>query len=313
LNETEIIQRFFTRRSNDQSIIVGIGDDGAVVQPPANQELVITTDTIVEGSHFTKQTKPYDIGFKLMAVNLSDLAAMGAKPKWATLNLTLKTVNENWLEKFSHGVFDCAEKFQVVVIGGDLTKGAQVNASAQLIGTVPRNRTLTRSGAQAGDLIFITGSVGLAAYALQKLEQHGYDHACLSQDQHESLYRPIPRIELGIGLRGLATTAIDISDGLLHELGIICTRNKVGANVIVQHIPIAKGVDLRMALTGGDDYELLFTASSSDGPKIYEIAKIHNCKVTQIGTLNGKEKIELYYHNKLMPLPDSLGFDHFGN
>ena len=312
MNEKEIIQRFFTRQHKGPSVVVGIGDDAAVITLESNLDLVVTTDTMVENVHFTKETRPYDLGYKLMAVNLSDLAAMGAQPKWATLDLTLVEVNEKWLENFAQGLFDCADKFGVTLIGGDLTRGSQINTSIQLIGTVPKNTMLTRTGAQANDLVFVTGILGLAADAVKKLYRHEHDHSCLSKAQYMALYYPSPRINLGAELREIATSAIDISDGLLHELEILCQMNHLGAKITEENIPVAEQVDLNLAMTGGEDYELLFTANPNDQSTVMQLAKQHNCQISQIGALhkNGQD-IELLRNGETIPLQKYSGFDHF--
>lgn len=311
MNETEIIQRFFSRRTDDRSIVLGIGDDGAVVSTPTDHELVITTDTMVEDIHFTIKSPPADLGYKLMACNLSDLAAMGATPKWATLNLTLAKIDEDWLQEFSQGLFDCADQFDVSLIGGDLTKGRQINAAIQLVGMAPTGTALTRKGAGEGDLIFVTGTIGLAAQATELLYQCNHDHSCLSLEQRKALYRFTPKVEIGTALRKIATSAIDISDGLLHEVNIICNTNQVGATLIVEDMPITNDIDTHLALNGGEDYELLFTTKPDREQFIQEIAKQADCPITRIGVITSTGKIELRDHGEKLALPKSLGFDHF--
>ncbi len=313
MNESEIIQRYFIHSPHDQSVSVGIGDDAAVVVPPAGEELVITTDSMVEGTHFLRNTNPYFIGYKLMAINLSDLAAMGAKPMWATLNLTLCEINEDWLDQFSQGFFNCANKFEVTLIGGNLAKGGQTNATVQLTGSIPKGSALKRTGAASNDLLFVTGQIGLAAFSLQRLSCNQYDHDCLSSEQIDALYCPVPRIEFGIALREIASSVIDISDGLLHELQEICNANQLGSQVISERIPLATGVDLNTALTGGDDYELLFTANKKNSDKIHQLARQYNVQVTQIGEMNSRKEIELFRSGERIPVPLNTGFDHFSD
>ena len=312
MNEKDIIERFFLRQHSEPSLVLGIGDDAAVIAPDAGFELVVTTDTMVEDIHFTKETKPEALGYKLMAVNLSDLAAMGAQPKWATLNLTLVEVDERWLQQFAAGLFACADKFAVTLVGGDLTRGGQINASIQLIGIVANNTALTRAGAQINDLVFVTGRLGLAASAIQKLYQHDHDHSCLTAAQYKALYNPIPRVELGDDLREIASSAIDISDGLLHELKILCDQSHLGAKIVEENIPVATGADLDLAMIGGEDYELLFTASPNKESAIKRQAIKHHCQITQLGSLQDQNGIEWLRHGNAIPLPKKTGFDHFG-
>lgn len=311
MNEKEIIRHFFTRQLNDQAVQVGIGDDGAVVSPPANHELVITTDAMVQDTHFTKETSPYDLGYKLLAVNLSDVAAMGAEPKWATLNITLPTIDTAWLQQFSQGLFDCADKFQVALIGGDLSKGEQTHVAIQLIGIVPTGQALTRAGAHVGDSVFVTGSIGAAAHAIGELYLHNHDQSCLSATQYQALYRPVPRVEIGIGLRKLASCAIDISDGLLHELQILCTANAVGVSLMLEKVPVANKVDVEVALTGGEDYELLFSAKTDHLDAIKQLALTHECDITNIGEVTAGNTIEMLQNGNVLPPLQCSGFDHF--
>lgn len=317
MNESELIKRYFLRENKDECIKLGIGDDAAVIQPPANEQLVVTTDTMVEGSHFTAQSKPYDIATKLMAVNLSDIAAMGATPKWATLTVTLSVIDELWLHSFSDGLFSYLDRYQVSLVGGDVTKGEQTNVAIQLIGIVPTQKELRRSGAVLNDDIYVTGEIGCAAQAVRILYEnnqnpsHLHENSILSAEQKNALYAPEPRIEVGRALRDIATSAIDISDGLLHELNILCEQSLLGAALTLDQLPIAKNCEMNLALTGGDDYELLFTANKEARDTINTIAQQHNCTITRIGTMNLTTKIELFYENKLFAMPKKLGFDHF--
>ena len=313
MNEQEIIQRYFTQPLHDSAVRLGIGDDAAIVSPPADHELVFTTDAMVEGSHFTVETPPMDLGYKIMAVNLSDLAAMGAEPKWALLNITLTQLDESWLDSFSQGLLQCAQMYKVALIGGDLTKGRQVNVSVQLTGIVPSGTALTRSGAQVGDQIFVTGSIGAAAKALRELQSHGYAHECLTANLHQALYRPQPRIELGIALRPLANSAIDISDGLLHELKLLCNASNVGARLQLDQIPCAELVDSHAGLIGGEDYELLFTAHPNCCEKIQHVADKFDCPIKAIGEIIAGDSVEIRQQDRPIAVPEYSGFDHFEN
>jgi thiamine-monophosphate kinase len=317
MNEAELIKRYFFRENKDPHIELSIGDDAAIIRPPVNQRLVITTDSMVQGSHFTAQTKPYDIATKLMAVNLSDIAAMGATAKWATLTLTIHTVDEDWLQAFSNGLFEYLDRYQVALIGGDITKGNEINVAIQLIGLVPANKELRRTGANIDDDIYVTGTIGSAAYALQRLLANNHDDASipealqLTAKQKNALYAPEPRLDLGVALRDIATSAIDISDGLLHELAILCEHSSLGAHLNLDKLPIEHACDITLALTGGDDYELLFTAPRKHQNKIASIAHDLNCAITCIGTMNKTTHIDMSLHGREFALPKHLGFDHF--
>lgn len=317
MNEAELIQRYFTRQIIDSCVTLGIGDDAAVIQPPAGEQLVITTDTMVEGSHFTPNTNPSHIATKLMAVNLSDIAAMGATPKWATLTVTLKTIDENWLAAFSSGLFSCLDRYGVTLVGGDVTKGTETNLAIQLIGLVPQNMALTRKGAEVDDDIYVTGAIGAAAKAVQVLYDNQAIDSCVDEDtilsteQINALYAPQPRLDVGNAIRSFASAAIDISDGLLHELAIICKQSSLGATLQLTTLPVAENCDMALALAGGDDYELLFTSHKSAREEISSIATRLHCKITRIGHMNNSNKIRLYHGEEEYSLPDKLGFDHF--
>lgn len=317
MNEKELIKRYFFRENKDPCVELSIGDDAAVIQPPANERLVITTDTMVQGSHFTSYTKPYDIATKLVAVNLSDIAAMGATAKWATLTLTLTTIDEEWLQAFSRGLFDYLDRYDVALVGGDVTKGNETNVTIQLIGIVPAHKVLRRTGAKIDDDIYVTGKIGVAAQAVHLLQANNLDHpaipeqSLLSAEQKNALYAPQPRLDIGIALRDIATSAIDVSDGLLHELAILCEQSSTGATLHLDKLPIESDCDMTLALTGGDDYELLFTTNKNNKDKIESIARRLNCAITCIGSMNKNNKIDMYYRDKEFAMPTYSGFDHF--
>jgi thiamine-monophosphate kinase len=263
--EFEIIRRCFTRPCADPDVLLGIGDDAAVVD--VDGPLVVTTDTLVAGVHFPDGMPADALGHRALAVNLSDLAAMGAEPRWATLALTLAEADERWLEAFSTGFFALAERQRVTLIGGDLTRGP-LTATVQLLGTVERERLLTRGGASVDDDVYVTGTLGDAAAGLALLKQGGEadenDRAALQ----ERFLRPAPRLAEGRALAPLASAAIDISDGLLADLGHVCEASRCGALIDVERLPLSSpllalfppGAAREHALTGGDDYELCFTA-----------------------------------------------------
>ena len=271
-SEFDIIQRYLKRPVT--GAVLAIGDDAAIIAPNADKELAISTDTLVSGKHFFEDTDPYQLGYKSLAVNLSDMAAMGAKPRWVTLSLTLPKdmvkSNEVWLSKFADGFHELAQRYRVELIGGDTTCGP-LNICVQIIGEISKGRFLRRNGAESGDDIWVSGCLGDAALAL-KYELQEID---LTEDEADycrsALYMPIARVELGQHLVELAHSAIDISDGLLADLGHILTCSKQAAVVCFETVPcspvmkryIASPWAMQCLLAGGDDYELCFTCTKN--------------------------------------------------
>ncbi|MEM7304932.1 MAG: thiamine-phosphate kinase, partial [Pseudomonadota bacterium] len=279
-----------------------------------HHQLVASTDSMVEGRHFLASTEPYLIGQKLMAVNLSDMAAMGARPKWITLNLTLPSIKEDWLSSFADGFCKHAKLSQVSLVGGDLTRGTELNVSAQILGEVPTGQSLLRSGADENDQVYVTGMIGGAGSALSTLLKHEGDHSQLSEHQIKALYQPTSRVELGIELRDYATAAIDVSDGLLHDLELLCQASQVGADLGLDAIPVDKNIDCMDAIITGDDYELIFTAPEKFKNAINALAKSTSCPITSIGKLNQNSGcVNLFKDNKQVSSPKVSGFDHFEN
>jgi thiamine-monophosphate kinase len=261
-SEFDLIQRYFVRSTPDA--VLGPGDDCALLQPGLGQQLAVSTDMLVAGTHFFANTPPRDLGWKTLAVNVSDLAAMGAKPRWATLAGSLPEADENWISAFADGFFACATAFAVNLVGGDTTHGP-LNFCVTVIGEVPPGEALRRDGAQSGDDVWVSGRPGLASLGLRFLEgkvelPELWQKLCLA-----SLHRPRPRVALGLALRGKATAAIDVSDGLLADLGHIAKASGLVADVVLNQLPsLPDGIDraaaLECQLAGGDDYELCFTA-----------------------------------------------------
>ncbi len=246
-------------------VVLGIGDDAAVVRPRAGHDLVLCTDTLVAGVHFPTDTPPDAIGHKALAVNLSDLAAMGAEPTWALLSLTLPEPDADWVAAFARGFGALAARFGVHLIGGDTTRGP-LTITVQVAGEVPAGAALRRGTAHAGDALFVSGPVGDAALALTKLQRGEPVPAAL----RDRLDRPEPRVEFGIALRGVASAAIDISDGLLTDLARLLHGTGLGATVEVESLPrsaafVGESGVAGMQLHGGDDYELLFAAPADAG------------------------------------------------
>jgi thiamine-monophosphate kinase len=289
LNEFELIERFFSHLTvGGETVSCGIGDDAAVLSLSPGQELVVSTDTLVSDVHFFGDAVPYDVGYKSVAVNLSDMAAMGAQPRWATLALTVPQADMEWLQGFSRGFGDVAERFGVCLIGGDLTRGP-LSITGQILGTVPAGMAVRRAGAQPGDDIHVTGNLGLAALALSLL-QSGQDAAAVPPHCLERLLRPVPRVQAGLALRGMARAMIDLSDGLAGDLGHILVASGAGAVVELPRLPCGEGKGvvseakmLRLAATGGDDYELCFTAPPAARDAITALAGAADCSITLIG------------------------------
>ncbi len=268
LNEFSLIEKYFTNQKVFRTdVLLGVGDDAALVTIPSNHQLVLTMDTLIEGIHFPTHTSPCDIGYKALAVNLSDLAAMGADPAWITLALTIPEVNSTWLDDFANGLFQLANEFNVQLIGGDTTRG-KLSITIQAHGFVPTNQALRRDGAKVGDKIYVSGTLGDAGLGLRVARDNfdlPFDDKILVL---QKLNRPAAKIKLGIMLRELANSAIDISDGLLADLNHILERSHVGARINANDIPLSKALlnlpreeALKLALTAGDDYELCFTVS----------------------------------------------------
>lgn len=320
MSEQEIITRYFSKHSAGASVEVGIGDDGAVVRPPENSRLVITTDTLNEGTHFNPGCQPEYLGHKVLAVNLSDLAAMGAVPLWATLSLSLPHAEHDWLEGFSQGLFSLADRYGVRIIGGDLVKGP-LSASMQATGYLKSDHVLTRSHAKPGDLIYVSGTIGDAALGL-KLRCHAKGYTVSKPDQEyftRRLDRPEPRVDTGLGIVTCANAAIDISDGLLCDLQRILSMSQAGAQINLDQIPLSDAMqrqlrtdkDWAVVLSGGEDYELIFTANPECSDTIHTVSKKTNCLITRIGHVTKGSGIELLQANHRFTLPDELGFDHF--
>ncbi len=272
---------------------VGIGDDGAVLAPPADHELVAATDTLVEHVHFPIATRPEDVGWKALAVNLSDLAAMGATPAWALLALTLPSPDRDFVTRFADGFAALAAQHGIALVGGDTTNGP-LTVTVSVVGFVPRGRALLRSGARAGDLVFVTGTLGDAAAGL-RFPFEGLFQSAASSDACDALRarldRPTPRVAAGIVLREHASSCIDVSDGLLADAGHVARASGVGIDITAAALPAspallqAFGEPERLSLqaTGGDDYELVFTLAAADESAVLRDLAKAGCGATRIG------------------------------
>ena len=313
MSEFNLIAQYFTRPSPNADL--GVGDDAALIQLKPHHQLAISTDMSVAGTHFLPDCPAYFIGWKSLAVNISDMAAMGATPKWATLAIALPETNPTWLAEFSRGFFACADQFGVSLIGGDTTRGT-LNISVQIMGEVAINQALRRDGAKADDEIWVSGTLGEAALGLASLQNK------IKLDDNEryiaALQNPQPRVALGLALRGIANSAIDISDGLLADLGHILERSNLGATLHWANIPtpsISPAINdqtlQNLTLAGGDDYELCFTAPASAHHEILAIGRQLSLKLSPIGvTTKQTELIVLDQHQQALTIT-STGYEHF--
>jgi thiamine-monophosphate kinase len=319
-NEFDLIQRFFNQApSNRKDVILGIGDDAALLQVPLGQQLVASTDTLVSGRHFPENTSPADIGYKALAVNLSDLAAMGAEPAWVLLALTIPNANEIWLRKFTEGFFPLVQRFQLQLVGGDMTQGS-LTITFQALGFVPPGKAIGRVGARAGDRIYVTGTLGDAGLALESINKKNYLGLTSAQilNAMQRLNRPEPRVEMGLALRDIASSAIDVSDGLAADLGHILSANQVGAIVQLEKLPLSESLQAlpsekawRLALSSGDDYELCFTVPESHERALQQHLTVLNTPYTCIGSIKKEPGLILLGKNGSTFSIDKTGFQHF--
>lgn len=284
MNEFSIIDRYFNWHQS--SVVVGIGDDCAVIDNDSDKQTVTSVDTLIGGVHFTSDTSPADIAYKSLAVNLSDIAAMGATPSHFTLAITLPQFDESWVSEFSQGLKEAARKYSVSLVGGDTTRGP-LSITINVFGVINKGDSILRSGAIKGDLIFVSKTLGDAAYAWSQIQSNEKPSISLT----ESLNRPEPRIALGQRLVGIANSCIDISDGLEQDLSHILQSSKVGAIIDINKLPLSEPVreyisntrDWCVALAGGDDYELCFSVNKANKDKIRSIERELNIPLTEIG------------------------------
>jgi thiamine-monophosphate kinase len=306
-SEFDLIRRYFERPAT--GAVLGVGDDAALVRPSPGMELAIATDVLLEGRHFRVGADPRSLGHKSLAVNLSDMAAMGAVPRWATLGIALPRADEAWLAAFAEGLFALAARFGVDLIGGDTTRGP-LNICVAIVGEVPPGQALLRSGARPGDEVWVSGELGGAALALEHPE---------IAPALERLERPEPRVELGIALRGVASAAIDVSDGFAQDLGHILERSGCGARVEYQRLPKAAAfatlgdaaLERRCVLSGGDDYELAFTAPHAKRGEIESLSRRLGLPLARVGAITLGAPGLAVLDEQGRPLALERGFDHF--
>ena len=319
MGEFDLIKRYFSRKSLQNDVSLSVGDDCAITSIPSGYQLAITTDTLVESTHFLPSISPADLAYKSVAVNLSDLAAMGATPTWMSLALTLPEIKEAWLAEFSQSLFAILDRYGVSLIGGDTTKGPlSITLTAQ--GFLPENQGLFRHQAKVGDWIFVSGFLGDSAAGLDLLLQNRKienesDRYFIQRHLH-----PTPRVELGLALRAFSCCALDISDGLLADLEHILERSQVGAEIYLENLPLSHHLCTqyeqtqaeKFALTGGEDYELCFTVSEEKRKEMEQVLRSQGIKVTCIGQILPETSgLNLLKNGKKIALPTHIGFDHF--
>ena len=319
LGEFELIDRFFRRPTSHT--VLGVGDDAALLAPTPGHELAVSVDMLVAGRHFFEDVDPEALGHKTLAVNLSDMAAMGATPRWALLAGALPESDATWLGAFARGFFALADAYDVDLVGGDTTRGP-LNLCVTILGEVPPGQALRRSGARPGDAIYVSGSLGAAALAVARHR----GRTVLTREElagcEQALLRPIPRVALGEALRGIATAAIDVSDGLVGDLGHVLDASAVGASLDLAAMPrpaaigrLLAGAERELALfcllAGGDDYELCFTAPGHCARAVAALAEQLELSLTRIGTIEPRPGLVVMdeHGHVLTPLPRA--FDHF--
>ncbi len=315
-SEFDLIERYFNRPTKHTAL--GIGDDAALISLAQGMELAISADMLVVGTHFFHDADAYQLGWKSLAVNISDMAAMGAQSRWATLAIALPDANENWLAEFSRGFFACADTFNVDLVGGDTTRGP-LTISIQIMGEVPSGKAIRRSGAVAGDDIWVSGNLGSAALGLAHLQGKTTIPEQTLSVCLDALNKPIPRSALGLKLPSLAHSCIDISDGLLADLSHILKASNLGAVLCLDKIPchdfLRQQLDTpafqQYLLAGGDDYELLFTAPPEARESLSQLSMQLNLPLSMIGETTQDPELSVHYKHQKLAITKK-GFDHFG-
>lgn len=320
MDEFGLIQRHFQDLTSARAgVVLGIGDDAALLQVPAGQELVVSTDTLVAGRHFPHQTAPEAVGWKALAVNLSDLAAMGAEPRWFTLALSLPEAEETWLSGFAEGLRALAEQAGVALVGGDTTRGP-LAITITVLGLVPAGQAIRRSGARIGDLVCVTGTLGDAALALQRLDAAAHNDADLVLRQR--LDRPTPRLAAGLALRGLAHAALDLSDGLAGDLRHLCAASGLGAELDAEALPqsaafaqasreLSREQRFQLQAQGGDDYELCCCLPPARLAEAQARLAALQLPLTVVGHMQAEEGLRLRYAEAQSIPITATGYRHF--
>ena len=307
MDEFELIQRYFGRGGAARGVITGVGDDGAVLCPDHGRELICVIDTLVERVHFPSEIDAANLGYRAVAVNLSDIAAMGGRPRWMTLALTMTDADENWVAAFAEGLYEASDEHSVSLVGGDLTHGDDKVVTVQITGDVAAGKAIHRSGANVGDTIFVSGTLGDAAAGLEQLSTGETDNYLAQR-----FLRPSARVSFGQTLVGVASAAIDVSDGLFGDLNKLLSASNVGAEIDLDSLPVSAAlgaayesdVQRRFALSGGDDYELCFTAPPD---AVFDSGKL---RVTPIGKVVPGHEIACRTDGEIVEYADS-GYRHF--
>ena len=316
--EFEAIERYFSfSPASVQGVALGVGDDCALLDVPDGMQLATSVDTVVSGVHFPPEASPGQVVRRLVAVNVSDLAACGAEPRWATLAMTLPVADADWLESFSQGLRAACDQYQLALVGGDTTRGP-LTLTLQVFGVVPKGMALKRDGACPGDLVFVSGPLGDGAAGLHvatgQLPIEGEQRDYLLR----RFYQPVAQLELAAELRGVASACIDISDGLLADLGHICQRSKVGATLDWSRVPLSRAVQdhystvqqKQLALTGGDDYQLCFTVAPKNIGTAEQRWQEKGLRCYVIGVIDAQAGVRCLDQGEAVSFP-SAGFDHF--
>lgn len=325
--EFELISRLLKATARQrEDVVLGTGDDGAVLAVPEGQQLVASVDAMVEGVHFLPGTHAADLGWKALAVNLSDLAAMGASPAWALMSLTLPRADAGFVDGLAAGFDALARRHKLALVGGDTTSGP-LNVSVTVLGLVPAGKALTRSGARPGDVVFVSGVLGGGAAGLHCLDKSHADADRLLAapgDAREELIeryrRPQPRVDLGRNLRDGASACIDLSDGLLADLGHLCRASGVGADIDIARLPCSPGLKplfgeagaIEYALGGGDDYELCFTVAEQHADELASDLVRAGHEITRIGRITEGEGVRALGPGGKRVTPRWRGWEHFG-
>ena len=310
--EFDLIARIRARVATRADVVLGIGDDAALLAPPPGRQLVVTADTLNDGVHFPRGTSPADVGWKALAVNLSDLASMGAEPAWCTLSLSLPQSDPAWIEGFLDGFLDLAGQHDIALVGGDTTRGP-LSIAVTAMGLVEPGRALRRDGARVGDEVWVTGTLGDAAGGLALLDREPVPALRARLD------RPTPRVAAGRALAGIATACVDVSDGLLADLGHVCARSHVAARIDVDALPasaalmegIGEADRIALQASGGDDYELCFTAPADAGADIGAVSAQLGLRITRIGRIVAGEGVHPVDAKSQPWSSPRRGYDHF--
>jgi thiamine-monophosphate kinase len=314
-DEFEIIAQYFTRPPGDAAVVLGVGDDAAVID--VREPIVVAVDTLVGGVHFPPELAAHAIGYRALAVNVSDIASMGARPRWATLALTLPGFDADWLEGFAAGFFELAARCGVALVGGDTTRGP-LTVTVQLIGTLAGGRALTRAAGRAGDDVYVTGTLGDAAAAIPLLAAGPREWSAAEQMLVDRFRYPPPRVEAAVAVAAHAAAAVDVSDGLVADLGHICERSGCGARVDLERLPLSPALlDVcgreraeQFALGGGDDYELCFTAPRGQRAAVEAALASSATPLRRIGELVAEPGVVCCRDGRPVPV-DVAGYRHF--